>query len=83
LITIVALVIGLGGLWGAEARADENVDWSQYIEKPSDRARPVKAAPTATESVATAQKSKGKAPRTKAAAKPAKAKAKPAARRKR
>lgn len=82
-VTALALVIGLGDLIEAKAQAGEHVDWSQYIESPSERAQPIKNAP-ASESVAAApQKSKAKAPRAKSAAKPAKAKQKPAARRKR
>ncbi len=81
---ILAAVVGMG-LLAPAARADKNVDWSDYLEPPGSRPMPVKSSPRVAEAPAKATNAKpAKAAKraTKAKAKP-KAKAKATARKKR
>ena len=80
---ILAAVVGMG-LLAPAARADKNVDWSDYLEPPGSRPMPVKSSPRVAEAPAKASKANVKPAKrvTKAKAKP-KAKAKATARKKR
>lgn len=78
---ILAVVVGLG-LLAPAARADQRVDWSDYLEPKGARPMPVKSSPVVAEAPPKAAKAKPAKRVTKAKPK-AKGKAKATARKKR